>query len=102
MSTTLRAYSVAVALSLLVSVASIFWVFTGGEAGSATPFAVSPGLLAFAAASAVIAKPPTYQTVVLLVAMNAVWYLLLGLAFRFIMWAAGKIMAAFHAPSGMP
>lgn len=82
----MRTYIVAVVISLVVSGFVGGWLATGGEIGSIWPFFVSPGLLACAVTSDMLAKPPAYQTVVLFVALNVVWYFLLALLARGLRW----------------
>ncbi len=83
----MRTYVVAVVISLLVSAAVGCWLLAGGRIGSFWPFFLSPGLLAYAATSDVLSKPPVYQTAALFAAMNTAWYLLVALLARGASWA---------------
>ena len=83
----MRTYVVAVVISSLVSAAVGCWLLAGGRIGSIWPFFVSPGLLAYAATSDMLAKPPIYQTMALFVVLNTAWHLLVALLARGASWA---------------
>ena len=74
-----RTLAIAFLFSLLVSAAIGFAMHSGATIGSVGLFVVSPGLIAFAANSDLLQKPPIFQTIALFVAVNAVWYLVLAL-----------------------
>ena len=94
----MRTYAIAAGVSFVVSAVVGCMAWMGTATASVTLFAVSPGLLAFAATSDMLSKPPSYQSIGLFLAMNAIWYLLLALVVRFVFWIGGRLVAMTRAP----